>query len=79
MTFGWLIRTKGPAVALPMYNVDLIADFLRRLFGTVTRHFGLHRKIQECSSIALEFAWTRGLEHRLVLLILIYKYILHRI
>lgn len=37
--------------------------------GTVTRHFRLHQKGQETStnSIASIFAWTRGLEHRLVI------------
>ncbi|KAI5014283.1 hypothetical protein ZWY2020_055673 [Hordeum vulgare] len=36
--------------------------------GTVTRHFRLHEKGQETStnSIASIFAWTRGLEHRLL-------------
>lgn len=39
--------------------------------GTVTRHFRLHQKGQETStnSIASIFAWTRGLAHRLVLII----------
>lgn len=38
--------------------------------GTVTRHFRLHQKGQETStnSIASIFAWTRGLEHRYMLL-----------
>ena len=38
--------------------------------GTVTRHFRNHQKGQETStnSIASIFAWTRGLEHRSVLL-----------
>ncbi|KAM5552647.1 hypothetical protein ABKV19_025053 [Rosa sericea] len=36
--------------------------------GTVTHHFRLHQKGQETStnSIASIFAWTRGLEHRLL-------------
>ncbi|KAL6587461.1 hypothetical protein OROMI_000439 [Orobanche minor] len=36
--------------------------------GTVTRHFRLHQKGQETStnSIASIFAWTRGLEHRVI-------------
>lgn len=39
--------------------------------GTVTRHFRLHQKGQETStnSIASIFAWTRGLEHRLVMVL----------